>query len=183
VSGPEPEDELDLLAAADAEPTEVVASVGELDATVVLLRDFLHRSGALRAVAVVEREGELPAVVDCARLAPVEVDLGGHVVHLPHAIELDAEAPPLDGDLRQLPPFEVDPATGEVRSMIGGLQHAVEQVTALAAALGGRNVALAQYPTLPVETPLSITARAGSGEAPVIALGDEPFELPEEAGH
>lgn len=166
----------------DEEPVEVVASVGELDPTVVLLRDFLHRSGALRAVAVVERTGEGPAVVDCARLAPIEVDLGGRVVHLPHAIELDADAPPLHGDFRQLPPFEVDAATGEVRSMIGGLHHAIEQVTALAAALGGRNVALAQYPTLPPDVPLSVTARAGSGEAPVIALGDEAFELPEEAG-
>jgi hypothetical protein len=165
----------------DEGPVELVGSVGDLDAVVALLRDFLHRTGALRAVAVVERApGEPPAVVDCGRLQPIEVDLGERTVALPHAIELDAEPPALP-PMRQLPPFEVDEASGEVRSILGGLHHAVECVTALADALGGRNVALAQFPTLPVEQPLSITARAGSGEAPVVALGDTAFDLPEEA--
>src|SRR3954462_6240412 len=57
---------------------ELVASVGPLDRVVVLLREFLHRSGALRAVAVVAGEpGEDPAVVDVRRLHPTEVEVGG----------------------------------------------------------------------------------------------------------
>src|SRR4051812_6749115 len=68
---------------------EVVASVGPLDAVVVLLREFLHRSGALRAVAVVEgAPGDEPAVVDVRRLHPTEVEIGDRTVLLPHAIEL-----------------------------------------------------------------------------------------------
>lgn len=163
----------------DAETIDVVGSVGELDWVVVLLRDFLHQTGALRAVAILERPGDGPVLVDCGRLEPIEVDFGDRVVQLPHAIDLDAAAPPLPEGLRQLPPFEVDPDTGEVRSMIGGLGHAVDAVRGLAGALGGHNVAHAQFPTLPVEAPLSVTARAGSDEAPVIALGEEAFELPE----
>lgn len=166
----------------DDRPVDVAASAGELlDPVVVLLRDFLHVTGALRAVALVDRPGEGPAVVDCGRLLPIEVDLGDRLLHLPHAIELDATAPELPGDLRQLPPFEVDPETGEVTSIIGGLQHAVHATRALAEALGGKNVALAAFPTTPTDAQLSITARADGSEPPLIALGDEEFELPDGA--
>src|SRR5690348_17575463 len=88
---------------------EIVASVGPLDGVVVLLREFLHRAGALRAVAVVEGEpGGEPAVVDVRRLEPTEVEIGGRAGLLPHAIELDA-APP-----RELPPArEMAPVEGD----------------------------------------------------------------------
>lgn len=164
----------------DERPVDVVSTVGEhLDSIIVLLRDFLHRTGALRAVALVERDGEAPAVVDCGRLLPIEVDLGERLVHLPHAIELDATAPALPDDLRQLPPFEADPESGAVTSIVGGLQHAVGAVRALADLLGGRNVALAQWPTTPTDAQLSISARADGSEPPLLALGEAEFELPE----
>jgi hypothetical protein len=144
---------------------------------VVALREFLHRSGAVRAVAVVDREpGESPAVVDCARLQPIEVDLGDRVVHLPHAIELDAEPPPL-ADLRQLPPFHVDAQTGEIAGPVGGVAYLAAAVRDLAAALGGRNVALAQFATDDPEAPLAITARADGSEPIVLALGEEEFPM------
>ncbi len=160
------------------EAAEVVTSVGALDSTVVLLRDFLHRSGALRVVAVVEREalGQAPAVVDCGRFAPVEVDLGARIVQLPHDLELDAPAPTLP-DLRQLPPFDVDALQGEVTGTIGGLEYLADAVRALAAALGGQNVAMAVFETTNPQTPLALTARAGSGEL-VVAFGGDEFELP-----
>jgi len=159
------------------EAVDIVASVGALDETVALLRDFLHRSGARRTVAGVERApGEGPAVVDCERFAPVEVDLGDRIVQLPHELELDVEAPALP-DVRQLPPFEVDAASGEVAGTIGGLEHLVESVGALADLLGGQNVAMAVFETTDPQTPLAITARAGGAEPAVLALGDEEFEL------
>jgi len=159
------------------EAAEIVASVGALDETVALLRDFLHRSGALRTVAVVERDpGVGPAVVDCERFAPVEVDLGDRVVQLPHGLELGVEAPALP-DVRRLPPFEVDAATGEVAGTIGGLEHLVEAVGALADLLGGQNVAMAVFETTDPRTPLAITARAGGTEPAVLSLGEEEFEL------
>jgi hypothetical protein len=161
----------------DDDAIEIVASVGALDATVVALREFVHRSGALRAVGLVEREpGEGPAVVECGRLAAIEVDLGDRVVHMPHGIELDVAIPLLPG-VRQLPPFDVDAATGEVAGTIGGLDHLVAGVCGLADALGGRNVAMAVFETTDEETPLAITARAGGAEPVVIAIGEDQFEL------
>jgi hypothetical protein len=156
---------------------DLVGSVGPLDAVVVALRDFLHRSGAVRAVAVVDREaGESPAVIDCARLQPIEVDLGDRVVHLPHAIELDAEPPAL-GDLRQLPPFQVDADKAEIAAPVGGVAYLAAAVRDLAAALGGRNVAMAQFATDDPEAPLAITARADGSEPIVLALGEQEFPM------
>jgi hypothetical protein len=161
----------------DDDPIELVGSVGELDAVVVALREFLHRSGAVRAVAVVDRApGEGPVVVDCAQLMPIEVDYGDRVVHLPHAIELDAEPPSLP-DLRQLPPFEVDTVKGEIAAPIGGVAHLAAGVRDLATALGGRNVAMAQWSTSDPDAPLAITARADGSEPIVLALGDDEYSM------
>jgi hypothetical protein len=161
----------------DEDAIELVGSVGPLDTTVVALREFLHRSGAVRAVAVVDRDPGLgPAVIDCARLAPIEVDFGDRVVHLPHSIELDATPPPLP-DVRQLPPFEVDAAKAQIAAPLGGVAHLAGAVRDLAAALGGRNVAMAQFATTDPEAPLAITARADGSEPIVLALGDEEFPM------
>jgi hypothetical protein len=161
----------------DEDAIELVGSVGPLDAVVVALREFLHRSGAVRAVAVVDRApGEGPAVVDCARLTPIEVDFGDRVVHLPHAIELDATPPPLP-DVRQLPPFEVDTATAQIAAPLGGVAHLAGAVRDLAAALGGRNVAMVQFATDDPDAPLAITARADGSEPIVLALGEEEFPM------
>ena len=161
----------------DDDAIDLVGSVGTLDPVVVALREFLHRSGAVRAVAVVERDpGESPAVVDCGRLLPIEVDFGDHIVHLPHGIELDAEPPPLP-DVRQLPPFQVDADQGEIAAPLGGVAHLAAAVRDLAAALGGRNVAMAQFATDDPEAPLAITARADGSEPVVLALGEEEFPM------
>ena len=161
----------------DEDVVEVVASVGVLDEVVALLRDYLHRTGAVRAVALVDRApGEGPAVVDCGRLAPVEVDLGDRRVYLPHAIELDV-APPELPPLRQLPPFEIDAHAVDDVLQAADRPGDLAGVRALAAALGGRNVALAQFETNDPDAPLTVTARAEPGEPLVVALGEEEFEL------
>ena len=161
----------------DEDAIELVGSVGALDTVVVALREFLHRSGAVRAVAVVDREpGEGPAVIDCTRLAPIEVDFGDRVVHLPHSIELDAAPPPLP-DVRQLPRFDVDTATAEIAAPIGGVAYLAGAVRVRAAALGGRHVALAPFETHNTDAPQAITARADGSEPIVLALGDEEFPM------
>ncbi len=158
---------------APAESVDVVGTVGALDPTVLLLREFLHRSGALRAVAVVELEDDT-AVVDVARLQPVEVTIGERTVQLPHALELDAAALVVP-EVKQLPPFEVDPGTGEVSSPLGGLEHYAIAVRDLAGILGADNVALVTWETTDDEIPLSITARA-SDDGLLVTLGEEEFE-------
>jgi hypothetical protein len=168
VTGSESEDDV----------VDVVATVGPLDPTVILLREFLHHSGAVRAVAVLDQApGHGAALVDCARLAPVEVTVDDRTVLLPHAIELDADAPPCP-DVKQLPRFEVRPQEGEIAAPPGGLEHYAAAVRDLADALGGRNVAMVTFETNDAAVPLSITAR--TGDPVVLSLGDEQFEM--EAG-
>lgn len=159
-------------------PVEVVTSAGELDVVVVLLREFLHRSGALRAVAAVDRgAGIPPAVVDCGRFLPVEVDLGDRLLQLPHEVQLHVPAPSLP-HIHQQPAFEVDPASGVVTGAIGGLEHLAFAVRALADALGERSVALATFETTNAELPLALSARAGGAEPVVVTIGDDAFDLP-----
>jgi hypothetical protein len=161
----------------DDDAIDLVGSVGSLDPVVVALREFLHRSGAVRAIAVVDRDpGEAPTVVDCGRLQPIEVDYGDHVVHLPHSIELDAEPAELP-EVRLLPPFEVDAAQAEIAAPVGGVAHLAAAVRDLAAALGGRNVAMAQFATNDPQAPLAITARADGSEPIVLALGEDEFPM------
>ena len=161
----------------DDDVPEVVASVGPLDEVVVLLREFLHRSGALRAVAVVAGGGgEGPAVVDVRRLQPTEVEIGGRSVLLPHAIELHATPPPLP-EVRQLPRFDVDVAAAQIAAPPGALAHLAGAVRDLAGLLGGRNVAMVQFETNDPDAPMAITARAGGPEPLVLALGEEEFEM------
>jgi hypothetical protein len=160
----------------EVEVIDVVASVGPLDVVVATLREFLHRSGAIRAVALLPAaaEDDPPTLVDCARLQPIEVVTGGRTVHLPHAIPLDAE--PLElYDVRPLPPFEVHPDDGRIAAPLGGVEHYGYAVRSLAAALGDGAVALITFTTTELEAPLSLTARLG--DPIVLSLGDEEYEM------
>lgn len=160
------------------EEIDLVASVGPLDAVVETLRDVLHRSGALRVAVVVDLpDGAPAALVDVGRLAPVEVRMGDRIMHLPHAIELEAE--PLSGaiELRQLPPFDVEPETGQVTGTLGGLDMLADAMRDLAALLGGRSVAIAVYQTTTPKIDLTVTARLG--ESVLVTLGDHEWELPD----
>ena len=65
---------------------------------------------------------------------------------------------------------------------IGGLEHLVDAVGSLADALGAGSVAMAVFATTDPENPLSVSCRAGGAEPPVVAIGDEPFELPPAPG-
>jgi hypothetical protein len=161
----------------DDDVPEVVDSVGPLDEVVVLLREFLHRSGAVRAVALVAgAPGEGPAVVDCGRLLPIEVEAGGRTVALPHSVELDPEPPPLP-EIRRFAPFEVDAAEGRIAAPPGAVAYLADAVRGLADRLGGRNVAMVQFETDDADAPLAITARAAGGDPLVLALGEEEFEM------
>ncbi len=160
----------------EVEVIDVVTTVGELDAIVVTLREFLHHSGAIRAAALLPpaSEEEPPSLVDCSRLAPIEVTTDGRTVHLPHALPLDAE-PLVLYDVKLLPPFEVKPAEGHIAAPLGGMEHYGYAVRSLARTLGEGAVALITFNTNDPEAPLSLTARVG--DPIVVSLGDEEYEM------
>lgn len=161
---------------AEDEEIDVVLTVGELDATVVALREFLHRTGAVDVQAVVDRGDEAPALVSCGRLSPIEVTVEEHTVHLPHAVELAPDPPDGLPSIPPLPPVEVDAEQGVVTGPLGGVEAMARSVVALAGLLGGRSVALAFWPTTDPDVPLGVGAR--EGEEPILTLGEEQFALP-----
>ena len=161
---------------ADEEPIDVVLSAGDLDPTIVALREFLHRASAVEVQAVVDRGADRPtALVTCGRMRPIEVVEGERVVHLPHTVDLDAPIPSLR-EIPRLPPIEIDPADGTVSAPLGAIPALADAVTELAAALGGRSVALAFFQTTDDDVPLGIAARVG--EPVVLTLGEDQFTLP-----
>ncbi len=160
----------------DDEAIDLVATVGPLDPVIATLRDFLHRSGAVRAVAVVDGtdQGSGPAIVDVGRLAPIEVQHGDRLVHLPHAIELDA-APLGEVEVKQLPPFTVDPESGEVAATIGGVEHLSRATRGLAHLIGGQTACLVQFDTTTPDLRFGVAAR---GEDPIVlTIGEDEYEM------
>lgn len=135
----------------------------------------MHRSGALRVSALLDRGEELtPAVLETGRLAPVLATEGGRVRRMAHTQKLAVQLPALP-EVRQLPAMDVDADTGEVTGPIGGVEHLGDALRALAELLGGRTVIAAEFESTDPDTPLALVAR--HGEAVVVMLGDEAFEL------
>jgi hypothetical protein len=157
----------------------LVTSVGPLDAVVVVLRELLHVASAVRATAVVPDDGDgPPAVIDVARLSPIEVARGAHVVHLPHSGPMDAEVPPLFA-FKDLPIFDADPGTGEVAAPLGGVEHRATGVAETAGLLPPGTVLQLAWDTTRPDVPFSITAQApGSGQPIVLGVGEEAFPMP-----
>lgn len=157
----------------------LVTSVGPLDAVVVILRELLHVASAVRATAVVPPEGdEPPAVIDVARLSPIEVARGEHVVHLPHSGPMDAEVPPLFG-FKDLPMFDADPETGDIAAPLGGVEHRAIGVAETAAQLPAGSVLQLAWDTTRAGVAFSVTARSPeAGEPIVLGIGEEAFPMP-----
>ena len=161
---------------ADEEPIDVVLSAGDLDPTIVVLREFLHRASAVEVQGVVDRgEDRPPALITCGRMRPIEVVDDERTVHLPHTVDLAPDPPPLR-QVPALPPIEVDAGEGTVSAPLGAIDALTEAVEGLAQALGGRSVALAFFQTTDDDLPFGIAARVG--EPVVLTLGEEQFHLP-----
>ena len=148
----------------------------EVEQAVGLAREFLHRSGALRVGLLVDRgDDREPAIVECARLAPITVTEDGERAELAHGVQLATPLPALP-EVRQIPGIEADPVAGTVAAPFGGVELLGRALRDLAAILGGRSIAAADFETIDPETPLGLAARRGE---PLVALvGDEQFELP-----
>jgi hypothetical protein len=147
----------------------------DVQRAVALARELLHRSGALRVSAMVDRGQERePAVVACARLGAIEVTEDGETRALPHDAPVAVSIPELP-HLRQLPAIEVDPVEGTVAAPLGGVEMLGRALRAGAEALGGRSVVAADYETTRPDAPLGLAAQPTG--ALVVLLGEEEFAL------
>ena len=148
-------------------------SAGVLDLPIALARELLHRSGALRVVVMLDRDGDM-AIVECTRLGPVVVTHGGERRELAHDAAAEVELPELP-HVRQVPPFRVNPETGQVAGMLGGLEMLARAVRDVAGLVGGASIVAADFETDRADLPLGLAGRPGE---PVVALiGDEEYEL------
>jgi hypothetical protein len=143
------------------------------DLAIALARELLHQSGALRVSIALDAEP--PAVVESTRFGPVLVhDDGAAARELPHHAAADVALPELPL-MRQLPPFEVDPATGTVAGVLGGLEMLGRAVRELAGLLPGKSVVAAEFESTNPDTPLGLAGRPG--EPVIVLLGEHDLEL------
>ena len=120
-------------------------------------------------------DAQPPAIVECARFGPVVVDAGGDErAELPHDAASDAALPELPR-MRQLPPFEVDPVTGAVAGVLGGLEMLGRAVRDIAGLLPGESVVAAEFETTDPELPLGLAGRPG--EPVLVLVGEHELEL------
>lgn len=120
-------------------------------------------------------DASLPAVVECERFGAIVVHEEQGELELPHDAAREVELPASLPLMRQLPPFEVDPATGQVAGVLGGLEMLGRALRELAALLPGRSVVAAEYETTDPDCVLGLAAR--SGDPVVVLLGEHEFEL------
>jgi hypothetical protein len=134
-------------------PPEVVAAT---------LRAFLDACGGADASALLDR-GEAEPVL-------VEVDMGS-------GAEPDTAPLPLP-HVHAFAPFEVDAERAEIGAPPGAVAHLATAVRELAGRLGGRSVLTVRWATSDAAAPFAVAARVG--DPVVLALGEEPFEMPAE---
>lgn len=143
----------------------------ELAGAVALARELLHGTAALIVSIALDRPE--PVLVECARLRPIVVRDAGGERELPHDAP-DIELPELPL-MRRLPPMEIEPETGRVAGVIGGLEMLGEAVRDIASLLPGASVVAAEYETSDPTAPLGLAGRGG--DPVVVLLGEDEFEL------
>jgi hypothetical protein len=140
----------------------------------VTLRAFVAACGAFAAVLLLDQGTETPPLlVDCPAAGPLTLSEGEDTV----ALDADrlVAAPLALPEVRALPPFEVDALRAEITSPLGGVEHLARAVRELVGMFPGRSVLTVTFATSDPDVPLHLAAR--SGDAIVLALGDEHFEM------
>jgi hypothetical protein len=142
------------------------------DLAIALGRELLHGCGALSVSIALDAEP--PAVIECVRLGPIVV----HELDCEHELPHDAAAHVVLPELplmRQLPPLDVDPRTGKVAGVLGGIEMLGRAVRDVAGLLPGETVVAAQFETTDPDLPLGLAGRPGDPVA--VLLGEHEFEL------
>jgi hypothetical protein len=143
------------------------------------VRELAVRSGAQRVVLLVD-EGEQAETTMIEWVEGGTFELTEAGVTEPVAPAAIAQvAPAVLPDVSPVPPsaFEVDADTGELAAPLGVIAALAQAILALAAAFGGRSVAIAEFASRDPERPFALAGRVGE---PVVAqIGDDTFAFPE----
>jgi hypothetical protein len=140
---------------------------------------FGRRAGALRVLGLVDRgDGQHAATIEWRPEAPLEVTEDGAVSTVaPEALATTAPRPLTSVTAVPASAIVLDASSGNVEAPIGAIGQLADGLRSLAAALGGRSVALADFASRDPEETFLLAAR--EGEPVVLAIGEQRFELPE----
>ena len=147
------------------------------DVLLATVRDFADRSGATRVAVVLDRGPDrLAPTIEAERDGDLVIAQGDESFLVPPS-ELLGVAPLHVHMVQAIPPtaLEIDTVTDQIEAPIGVMDALAQAVRDLAAAMGGRSVAQAEFGTRSGRE-IAITARAG--EAVVVTAGDAQFEIP-----
>jgi hypothetical protein len=140
---------------------------------------FGERSGALRVLALVDKgDGEHAATIEWRPGGSLQVSEDERAWTV--SADAIAEVAPLPlAPVRAVPStaIDIDAETGQVEAPIGAMSQLASALRDLAAVLGGRSVALADFATRDADRPFLLAAR--EGEPTVLAIDEQRFELPE----
>jgi hypothetical protein len=142
------------------------------------IASYAIRAGAEHVVALLDRGDGSAVVIDHETITGVF--LVAEDEDEPQPVELDPRVGPAElPELRAIPATALhpEPESGRVSGPIGAVSHMADGLLALAAALGGRSVATADFPTHDPRTPITLAARVG--EPVVLDLGGEQYLLPD----
>lgn len=146
------------------------------DVLLATVRDFADRSGAARVVVVLDRGPDrLPPTIEAERGGDLTIAQGDQSFLVPPSDLLGVE--PLHVHMVQaIPPsaLEIDTMTDTIEAPIGVMDALARAVRDLAAAMGGRSVAQAEFETRSGRE-IALTARAD--EPVVVTSGDAQFEM------
>lgn len=147
------------------------------DVLVATVRDFATRAQAHRVVVLADRGDGREATMLEWEAGELTLTEDGITVPV-DPLEGATAAPLALGDLRPPPAsaVHVHAERGELHAPLGAIEHLALSLLDLAAVLGGRSVATAEWATDDSDAPLALAARPG--EPVVVALGEEQFELP-----
>lgn len=146
------------------------------DVLLATVRDFADRTGALRVTVLLDRgEGHVAPTIEAEQGEPLTISAGEANFIVPPADLVGVMPIPIETP-KAVPPtaINVDTTTDQIEAPIGAVEALTGAVATLAAAMGGRSVAIAEYGTRSGE-PLAIAARRG--EPAVLTAGDHQFEL------
>jgi hypothetical protein len=146
------------------------------DVLLATIRDFADRTGALRVAVLLDLgPGKSTPTIEAGPGEPLTIEQGEDNYIVP-PVEL-VGVMPLEIDTPKAVPataLNFDPIKEELEAPLGAVEALARAVQDLAAAMGGRSVALAEFGTRSGD-PLAVAARPG--DPVVISSGEHQFEL------